>query len=176
MQLDLPVSTWSVELHAFPWVLLANRGDGFLLQSGSHYAYVCMCMYVHYTYIYIYMCVCVCVCRVYIYPIPTPEVGDDTKWFFKWSIGSLVKWVKCSPVVRETWVQCQVALPKTLKMELDTSFHNTQQYKVRIKGKGEQSKERSSTPSTLRCRSYRNYWRQLYFAAGWFGFIAYQPL
>ena len=33
---------------------------------------------------------------------------------------------------------------KTLKMALDTSLLNTQQYKVRIKGKGEQSKERSS--------------------------------
>ena len=36
-------------------------------------------------------------------------------------------------------------LPKTLKMALDTSLLNTQQYKVRIKGKVEQSRERSST-------------------------------
>ena len=35
-------------------------------------------------------------------------------------------------------------IPKTLKMVLDTSFLNTQQYKVRIKGKMEQSRERSS--------------------------------
>ena len=34
-------------------------------------------------------------------------------------------------------------IPKTLKMVLDTSLLNTQQYKVRIKGKVEQSKERS---------------------------------
>ena len=33
---------------------------------------------------------------------------------------------------------------KTLKMVLDTSLLNTQQYKVHIKGKVEQSKERSS--------------------------------
>ena len=33
---------------------------------------------------------------------------------------------------------------KTLKMVLDTSLLNTQQYKVRIKGKVEQSRERSS--------------------------------
>ena len=40
--------------------------------------------------------------------------------------------------------------PKTLKMVLDTSLFNTQQYKVRIKGKVEQSRERSSTlPYTL---------------------------
>ena len=36
-------------------------------------------------------------------------------------------------------------IPKTLKMQLDTSLLNTQQYKVRIKGKVEQSWERSST-------------------------------
>ena len=36
-------------------------------------------------------------------------------------------------------------IPKTLKMVLDTSFLHTQQYKVRIKGKVEQSWERSST-------------------------------
>ena len=33
---------------------------------------------------------------------------------------------------------------KTLKMILDTSLINTQQYRVRIKGKVEQSRERSS--------------------------------
>ena len=35
-------------------------------------------------------------------------------------------------------------IPKTLKMIVDTSLLNTQQYKVRIKGKVEQSSERSS--------------------------------
>ena len=35
-------------------------------------------------------------------------------------------------------------IPKTLKMVLDASLLNTQQYKVRIKGKVEQSRERSS--------------------------------
>ena len=35
-------------------------------------------------------------------------------------------------------------IPKTLKMVLDTSLLNTQQYKVPIKGKVEQSRERSS--------------------------------
>ena len=40
--------------------------------------------------------------------------------------------------------------PKTLKMVFDTSLLNTQQYKVRIKGKVEQSRERSSAlPYTL---------------------------
>ena len=35
-------------------------------------------------------------------------------------------------------------IPKTLKMVLDTSLLNTQHYKVRIKVKVEQSRERSS--------------------------------
>ena len=34
-------------------------------------------------------------------------------------------------------------IPKTLKIVLDTSLLNTQHYKVRIKGKVEQSRERS---------------------------------
>ena len=34
-------------------------------------------------------------------------------------------------------------IPKTLKIVLDTSLLNTQQYTVRIKGKVEQSRERS---------------------------------
>ena len=37
--------------------------------------------------------------------------------------------------------------PKTLKMVVDTSLLNTQQYKVRIKGKVEQYWERSGTLS-----------------------------
>ena len=41
-------------------------------------------------------------------------------------------------------------IPKTLKMELDTTLLNTQHYKVRFKGKVEQSWEWSSTlPYTL---------------------------
>ena len=36
-------------------------------------------------------------------------------------------------------------IPKTLKVVLDTSLLNTQHYKVRIKGKVQQSHERSST-------------------------------
>ena len=35
-------------------------------------------------------------------------------------------------------------LPKTFKMVLDTSLLNTQQYKVRIEGKVEQYREKSS--------------------------------
>ena len=35
-------------------------------------------------------------------------------------------------------------IPETLKVVRDTSLHSTQQYKVRIKGKVEQSLERSN--------------------------------
>ena len=43
-----------------------------------------------------------------------------------------------------------LVIPKIKKMVVDTSLLNTQQYKVRIKGKVEQSRERSSTlPYTL---------------------------
>ena len=43
---------------------------------------------------------------------------------------------------------------KLLKMVLDTPFLNTHQYKIHIKGKVEQSRERSSGLPTPRCSSY----------------------
>ena len=45
-------------------------------------------------------------------------------------------------------------ISKTLKMVLDTFLLNTHQYKVHIKGKVEQSRERSNAPPTPRCSSY----------------------
>ena len=57
--------------------------------------------------------------------------------------GSLASWVECSPMVPGR------VIPKTLKMVLDTSLLNTQQYKVRIKDKVEQSRERSSALSYI---------------------------
>ena len=57
--------------------------------------------------------------------------------------------VKCSPMVRQTGVQSQVVIPKTQKVVLDTSLLNTQHYKVRFKGKVEQSRERSSALSYI---------------------------
>ena len=70
--------------------------------------------------------------------------------------------------------QCSIpgrVIPKTLKMVLDTYLLSTQQYKVRIKGKVEQSRERSRALPTPQCCSYRkgslqvalNYGWQLYF-------------
>ena len=49
-------------------------------------------------------------------------------------------------VVRN-WLECSIpgrVIPKTQKMVLDASLLNIQQYKVGIKGKVEQSRERSS--------------------------------
>ena len=62
-------------------------------------------------------------------------------------------------------------IPKTKKMILDASLLNTQYFKVRIKGKVEQSRERSSAFPTPWCSSYRkgklrvtlDCCRQLYF-------------
>ena len=45
-------------------------------------------------------------------------------------------------------------IPKTLKMVFDTSLLNIQQYKVRIKGKVERSREKSKPSPTLRCGTY----------------------
>ena len=61
-------------------------------------------------------------------------------------------------------------IPKTQKMVLDASLLNTQHYKVRIKGKVEQSRERVVPSPTPWCCSYRkgslrvtlDYGRQLY--------------
>ena len=61
-------------------------------------------------------------------------------------------------------------IPKTLKMVLDNSLFNTQQYKVRIEGKMEQSRKRSTPSPTPRWSSYwkgslqaiLDYSRQLY--------------
>ena len=61
-------------------------------------------------------------------------------------------------------------IPKTQKMVLDASLLNTQHYKVRIKGKVEQSREGVAPSPTHWCGSYRkgslrvtlDYGRQLY--------------
>ena len=62
-------------------------------------------------------------------------------------------------------------IPKTKKMVLDASLLSTQHYKVRIKGKVEQSREGVAPSPTHWCSSYRkrslrvtiDYGRQLYF-------------
>ena len=63
----------------------------------------------------------------------------------------MAKWLECSPMVRETWVQSQdESCQRLKKMVLDATLLNTEHYKVRIKGKVGQSRERSSAiPYTL---------------------------
>ena len=72
---------------------------------------------------------------------PNTKLAHFSYFFFKWQ--QIVYWY--SQMVRETGVQSHVAsYQKTLKMVLDTSLLNTRQYKVRIEGKMEKSRERSS--------------------------------
>ena len=67
------------------------------------------------------------------------------------AIISLAWWVECLLMVQETGVQSQVKPYQRLKkMVLDAALLSTQHYKVRIKGKVEQSREWSSgLPYTL---------------------------
>ena len=77
-----------------------------------------------YMYTYVYMCTYICV-YIYVYMCFAIGPGD---------LGSIPGRV----------------IPKTQKMVLDASLLNTQHYKVRIKGKVEQSRERSrALPDTL---------------------------
>ena len=72
------------------------------------------------------MCVCVCVCVFYIC-----------------IYASLKGRVFASGPVDLGSISGRV-IPKTFKMVLDTFLLNTQRYKIRIKGKVEHSRERSS--------------------------------
>ena len=67
------------------------------------------------------------------------------------SLGTLAQRLECSPMARDDLGSIPGrVIPKTLKMELDTTLLNTQHYKVRFKGKVEQSREWSSAlPYTL---------------------------
>ena len=71
-------------------------------------------------------------------PNPSTIAGCDTSSIFK-------QCAECSPRVRETRVQPPgQVIPKTQKMVLDAALLSTRHYKVRIKGKVEQSREKSS--------------------------------
>ena len=59
----------------------------------------------------------------------TPDIGIMVRVFAN-DMGDLVSIPVC-------------VIPKTQKMELDAALLNTQHYKVKIKGKVEQSRERS---------------------------------
>ena len=68
--------------------------------------------------------------------------------FFNRAIGLMSRVFEYGPGHRDS-IPDRI-IPKTQKMVLDATIFNTQHYKVRIKGKVEQSRERSSTlPYTL---------------------------
>ena len=92
--------------------------------------YVCVHVSVcAYIYIYIYICVCVCARGLGVRVFANGP-GD---------LGSIPGRV----------------MPKTQKMVLDASLLNTQNYKVRIKGKVEQSREGVVPSPTHWCSIYR---------------------
>ena len=87
--------------------------------------------------------ICFCILYIFFYFI----------YFFE--TGLLAEWVKCLPNGPGDPGSIPGRLiPKTLKMVLDTSLLNTQQYKLRIEGKVEQSWERSSALPYSSCSSY----------------------
>ena len=89
------------------------------------------------------MCVCVCVCVCKKIPL---EVEREKRYFniyiYNRDIGPAVRVFANGPGDLGS-IPGRV-IPKTLKMELDTTLLNTQHYKVRFKGKVEQSREWSS--------------------------------
>ena len=68
--------------------------------------------------------------------------------------GSLAYWVVFTNGPGDLCSIADRVIPKTLIMVLDTSLRNTQQYKVHIKGKVEQSRERIELSPTAWCSSY----------------------
>ena len=66
----------------------------------------------------------------------------DQHFYLQWNIGPAVRMFANGPGDLGS-IPGRV-IPKTFKMELDTTLLNTQHYKVRFKGKVEQSREWSS--------------------------------
>ena len=97
--------------------------------------------FVTYVYIYIYVCVCECEC-VCVYIYVCMYVCIDV-YVYNWATG-LMSRVFANGLGDQGSIPGWV-IPKTQKMVLDAALLiNTQHYKVRIKEKMEQSRERSS--------------------------------
>ena len=77
----------------------------------------------------------------YIFTQPVPWAGMAKGQVFNQLIGLIGKVFANGPGDQGS-IPGRI-IPKTLKMILDTSLLNTQQYKVHIEGKVEQSRERS---------------------------------
>ena len=96
------------------------------------------------------MCVCVCVC-VFIQPLHNEQIVTQDQFLtadIYSSTTGLVGRVFTHGLGHRGSSPGRVKL-KTQKMLLDTSLLNTKLYKVRIKGKVKQSRERSSAPLHL---------------------------
>ena len=98
-----------------------------------HVSYIYIYIYIWWLYIYIYIYIWWLYIYIYIY-IYIPDIGMMLTMFAN-GPGNLVS------------IPGQV-IPKTQKMVLHAALLNTQHYKVQIKGKVEQSRERSNAPQT----------------------------
>ena len=98
------------------------------------YIYICVCVCV-YICVCVCKCVCVCVCLyIYIFGLGVRVFANGPG-----DLGSIPGRV----------------IPKTQKMVLDASLLSTQHYKVRIKGKVEQSRKGVAPSPTHWCSGYR---------------------
>ena len=121
------------------------------------YIYIYICIYV---YIYVYICIYIYT-NLYMY-IYIHKFKDHNIKKIIWTLERKKKKAsknKDSILLNQTCLNEKMftngpgdlgsipgcVIPKTLKMVLDTALLNTQQYMVHIKGKVEQSRERSST-------------------------------
>ena len=134
----------SIYMHIYIYICIYK----YIFMHISEYAYIYIYTYAYmhkhiciYTHIYIYMHIHICIhiyiyIYIYIYNRFIALVGR----VFANSPGDL----------------CSIpghVIPKSFKMVLDTSLLNSQLYKVRIKGKVEQSREGVAPYPTLWCRS-----------------------
>ena len=117
--------------HFFPhWWIVYFEISGIFAFSLNGKKKLCTC--VQSVYVVLLIMTKICMCHLYM----------------NWLIGQVGRVFTNGPGDLGSISVC--VIPMTLKMVLDTSFLNTQQYKVHIKGKVEQSRERSSTlPYTL---------------------------
>ena len=125
----------------------------------------------NHAYLNIYMCVCECVCvcvfglvwfGLVIWHIINCRLLMQNPFLCIFTTGSLVpvRRVFTNDPGERGSIPCRV-IPKTLKIVLDTSLLNTQQYEVRIVGKVEQSSENHWKGSLL--VTLANFYLQFYF-------------
>ena len=113
--------------------MISYKQNVSLLLKHTHTLYINTHTHTHYIYIYIYI-------KTHCYEIEDYLVNFNGQVI--WLIGLVGRVFANGPGDRGS-VPGRV-ISKTLKIVLDTSLPNTQHYKVRIMGKVEQSKERSS--------------------------------